>query len=938
MDDRRHHNSTTRVENPALHLVVADGNYQSQAKVQTIGESSTTTLVQTPPSASHSSIGSTLPPWLSNENENENENDRAMENSDSNAIATDDDMPWCRKEPSSNGEPQRSVAQRTSRLTTSTNVIAAENSTITGVEGLEFDVEPDEWQKERERKYRKIQWQRRYRNFLNDVRTLCYVVSLFVVACSIFPKQTRQLTDVLSGRNAYASVPLLELVQPLTRGSAERSAYLSAIRFGIQGVADAVGWREGSAEKDFANALAEMEKIPAKRLPLKAYMQAAMAGLEANAGRSATKDLLLAEKLVAESLGPKNFMLALTERTAADYLSKQKKDPESLRESLELANRALAVDLAGAEGNSSLLVIEDELLLARITEKLKDYDAADRVWSNLEQHCALPENKGSVETAVILTRNALYKMRTKHLQESAQSANKAICILKSQSLGVRWMTPWFNRGIHQCTGLLRQYLQECRKLSPKELSAEFEHTSLEQYCYGLENQLLDIFKQMKGSMAQYDELVDLADQYSECGRFQHADRLYKQALLSGQALSRVRYTKFRQDSFTLCMAKTACNSLKAGNVHEASIIAANCLELASPYNSWFPPYRYVTRTPPRFSYLDRHGHQRWWERAKRRQGDISNFRELDLGLGADSSDSEENPRKVQERRQGYTSTFQELVLGFGGDTSNSKEVKEIVNRLKQVLETDYDAIYLPLLAQLEELQGNDRAAELHYKEFAKSSSGTILALAAFYDSTGRHELAREKFEVVKTAQQIRRHIQMMTRGMSGNNQITLAELKLLLDLAPEEKQFEQYSWITKAKLELMKKRTSYQLATTMAEPELEPIYHDCRSTRSRFTDRQFLYVHELRDSIDKLSESQKQNLQQAFPLCFSICTPSIPNSKQDMEILAKCRLLKKFPHDRNQTSEISTPAELIPAHIIVLTSDNAKKLRQLLSAGLSVQP
>ncbi len=768
---------------------------------------------------------------------------------------------------------------------------------------IDFDVEPEDWQKKREKTQQLSQRNKRFRSrraWCAQLVVLWGALSLFV--CCIWPQQTSWVVSGLLCQNPYSTVPIMEMLKPIAYETEERSAYLRALKATLQGLAaERGGWTNTSAEENFRDALAELERIHNRNLPLKAYVYAALANLEVDSGRDAEQDLLLAEKLAMQHLGSKNFMVALIERKAAAYFGEQEDNREQLEQSSHMAKSALAIDSAGAQNNASPLVIADERLLAKVREQLRDYSQADQSWSRLEVEGKLVKGANSIDFGLILTGEALFKLRTRHFEESIQAANKAMSILQNQPfLQLQCLVPSYAAGVNELDETIREYLQETRNLKPLALSNKCENTTVEEACYELENRMLQWNEQMKGSSAHFFEVASFADGYNGAGRFQRADKLYKQALACGPKLSGNRWNRqayFTLEPYLLCMAKTACNGLKAGNVEEASMIAQNCLKIASPYNSWYS-LPYISRFP---------------KSARPRTDFYSAF-------------SRQNSGSVRKKRLGNAPMYRELVFGFGADRSNSPEVRKIVEQLGRLLEVDYDSSYLPLLAELEEMQGHDQKAELYYKELAEqpNSPVSIAALATFYHKRGRDDLAGKLFE---------QEDQLLATTESAGLRTTtsLGKLKYLLALASHENLFVESNWIARAKSAIAHCHTSYEMASHSFEIDLDPIYHDCRSTRSKFADREFWNVRDIRQLADKLSTPEKKNVEAMFPW-YSVCFPSGPLSKSDREILAQSLLLHKYPPATDGSrADLSTVAGIIPDHIIVMTSDDARKLQALLN-------
>lgn len=773
------------------------------------------------------------------------------------------------------------------------------------LEAMEFDVEPDDWREETAAKESRRTLRRRARSlFLFCIRSLILWGALWWSLCSFFPQQTSWIVSGLSGSAPYTAIPIMEMLKPIGNQPEERGAYLRALQLTLQAAVAELGMRtNNTTEADLRDALIELEKIQNGKVPLSAYVHAGLAIVEANSGRQAEDDLFAAEKRCSELLGSKNFMVALVERKGAAYFSEEKDNPEKLERGRQLARQALAIDLEGADKKVSSLVIEDEQLLVKICAQLKDSNDTDQSLSALQTHSKLLHGGDSVDFGLIVASDAMYKLKAGQFQESLTLANKAMVILQNQSLAsFRQLVPRYASTVDKLDQALHDYLKECRKLEVSTPSTKRRSALEEGASHELEDRLLQFDKQIKEPAAQFDQLTSLADEHNISGQFQHAAKLYKQALAVGQRVFGKRRQKnayLTSDRYLLCMAKTACNDLKVGNTKEAVTIATNCLKMASPYNSWFsPPYvgRFVDTSLPQTDFSSTYRHRK-----------IRNTPKIGLGL---------------------TPVFKELIFGFGADRSNSPEVRRICEQLRELLEIDYNSSYLPLLAQLEELQGHDQKAESHYKELAKQSNSPVssAALAAFYHRKGRNVLAGKLFEQAD---------QMLVEARPAplKRTISLGKLKYLLDLAADEPLFESYNWITKAKAEIAKVRTSYDMASFLLEIDLDPVYHNCRPTQPKFADREFLYVQDVRNLSDRLPSSEIKKLEAKFDW-YRTCFPATSLTTNDREITAKSSMLQKYaPGTTRSTAKFSSPADLIPDHILVISIDDARELQALMSTA-----
>lgn len=743
--------------------------------------------------------------------------------------------------------------------------------------------------------------------------------------------------DRLCCQNSYSAVPVARLVNPLLGSRQERETYGCALAKVRDGLNREIGRDYLSAARKYREALRQLQKLQNKDLPLGAYIYLRLGSCENHeipipAGtefhsihRQARNDLLQSRFLASSLISPDNFVVAMAEREVARaYLASElltaghagvvpcalglwdahvvpeessmiavhihitsyayKVRPgEALTRAQQMVQAALELDLKGNHGPAAA-VMEDQELLSSIYLQAHDYTNADRAWSEYLSQCKNLKGEQSLYYAHGLIDHATYLATSHRLPESILFAKQAMRSLTAHPLICfsDWLEPAMNK--ETIANSIRTYLAIARKLQPDEIAKIKNADEFLLSVDDLEDALIKWGANNYSRLAQFDQLVSLADSNNYAGNYTQADHLYKKALLLESSNSKKQWQNPTvSDWYVLCMAKTAKNDLQRGAIKEAATIGENCLRIINPYDNWFPS----------------HQHRFAWA-----------------------------PERVPP-------VVEELVFGFGSAHLQSPEVKKVVAGLRLLLESSNSRDRLVYLAALEDLQGNVYRTECAYKEAAEQSRRThhqanagaaIAALAAFYEKEGKYELAGTLFEQAEQA--------LKANGLTSNQGTltNLARLKRLMSLSPDQSVFAPYDWLNDARRDIAKSRTSYELASHFYLIDLRPLIRDYRTViNPNASTAGYVYsVRCARADLSKLSESQRKLAREQFKW-YGFCFPSNPEKAR--EILVRESLSAETQPD--MLSRPHSPAELIPDQIMIISNEDARKLEKLLGHKLS---
>ncbi|MBY0551726.1 MAG: hypothetical protein K2W95_30865 [Candidatus Obscuribacterales bacterium] len=751
---------------------------------------------------------------------------------------------------------------------------------------------------------------------------------LLIVVPALWGNQFIETVDYALTRNPYTSLPVAELIKPL-RNEKQRSTYWAAVQSiakGVLSVPNAFPSRGNTRGMDWYRAgLTDLEKIGQTSNPLYAFGVVHSTDAEYRSGLYKDKseeDLQAAVELAAKSIGPRNMLVAEALRHQSIYYL-QPDSTAALAQAERCIKSAIEIDEAGG-GRNTEAMLRNKSILAKVYE-LQRSPLADQTWSELVDVSAKHYGEKSHSHARTLLDYAEHLIDQGSLSKSFGPANQAAEILL-ETLGnqIEWHN--FLPSIGTPDRALRSYLRRAHSTplskalatSPPGTTAE----SLQSQLNVVDKRFLDWHRKACGYGMHFDVLVSFADEYNSGRNYLQADRLYKSALNFTQdavrsgAFSKTGRRSVRalndnelaSDRYVLCMAKTARNCVQLNNLHEAAVIANNCIAVTDPYNSWRPHYDY-----------------------------------------------------------GFA--LEQLVYALGPlpKELHSAEITRVTEALAKRLECGYGRAFVTrrhgdspwksgamLRAELAELQGDLPTSEAYYKKTVldRETSTTCGALGAFYMKIGRYDDAAKllaKSEYLSTKSSLRSTIVAFGTGsIHSGTTVNLSRMKRLIEAVPIQQQLNSFEWFPSVRADIANAQTSVELGRRLINLDLRPLITDCRdpdslhdsektpSIRSQGEVSQRVgyayYVTSARADLQSLPKDKQEIAQQMFKW-YQICFPK--SQVEQAKSLAKLRESLPSAPVSGLANQPLSPADLVPLHLLIISEGDFSKLHRLLGRPAS---
>lgn len=750
---------------------------------------------------------------------------------------------------------------------------------------------------------------------------------LLTVVTALWGNQIIETVDHALTRNPYTALPVAELIKPL-RNEKQRSTYWSALQSiakGVISVPNAFPSRGNTRGRDWYRAgLTDLEKIGQTSNPLYAFAVVHSTDAQYRSGVYNDKmeeELQAAVELAAKSIDPRNMLVAEAQRHAATYYLQS--DSASLAKAEKCIKSAIEIDEAGG-GRTTDAMLRNQDILAKVYD-LQQNSKADQTWSELVDTSAKLYGAKSSSHARTLLSYAEHLIDQGSLTKSFAPANQAAeILLETVGNQIEWHN--FIPSIGTDDAALRSYLKRAHSTSlsnalatsPPGTTAE----SLQNQLSAVDKRFLDWHRKARGYGMHFDVLVSFADEYNSGRNYSQADRLYKTALnFTQEAVRSGAFSKtgrrsvkslngneLASDRYVLCMAKTARNCVQLNNLHEAVVIANNCLSVTDPYNSWRPHYDY-----------------------------------------------------------GFA--LEQLVYAFGPlpKELRSAEVTLVTETLAKRLECGYawhafvtrrhgDSPWKSgamLRAELAELQGDLPTSEAYYKKSVldRETSTTCGALGAFYMKIGRYDDAAKllaKSEYLSTKSSRSRIVAFGTGSIHSGTTVNLARMKRLIEAVPNQQQLNSFEWFPSVRDDIAHAQTSVELGRRLINLDLRPLVTDCRdpdslhdsektpSTGSQGEVSQCVgyvyYVASARADLQSLPKDKQEIAQQMFKW-YQICFPKTQVEQAKSPAILR-ESLRSAPVSGLANQPLS-PADLVPVHLLIISEGDYAKLHWLLGRPAS---
>ena len=797
---------------------------------------------------------------------------------------------------------------------------------------------------------------RYFKQFLKVIKLSLLVgfAGLIILSCTIifFGRQILDSADHELNKNLYWSIPLKGLVDPLIDGdSASRAAYFSSLKKAVKGyiysyradnqkgppgaykTSNGQVYRHyirGEFDKISYVSIDELEaslnelKKSHKNSPLSAYVAYALvteklAHPAVNKGSKAKEaDLLAARQLVSEMLGPKNFMMAAADYQLAKYYMLAQH--ENLEKAENSCKSSLEIDQFGA-GQNSIPAWQDQQLLTSISIMHDTRPVADKKWNDFIALSKKVYGNESLMVANVLVAHARYLLDTQRFNQSTVEAARSFVIIQKsnhESLLKQFSSLvhinlfsryWIGEDIFlgkKANTDFQNYMEAARN-ALSTLSGTDNSSSARQNFYDLENKYLDwTFANNEGAHRRrcFDLLVKIGDDYQRNQLYDRADTIYKRALKVGDQYKMLKGSNNPRapinrngelETYILCMAKTAHNSILLGNSTEGALIAHNVLKMQDPYKTWHSS---------------------------------TNFQPV----------------------------LQELVYALGPIPQNKRtaEIKQVNEVLVETLKlSDYNRhnirrsnfhSSLTMLAEFFELQGDDTQAEHYYRQNAqnKNDPDDVVSngvLAAFLLKRGRLGEAGPLLQLSEKNFEIR-----YKQRISPKNQtvINLVRLKQILESAPnlnfsKSRNFLWYESITK---DIARSNTSARLGNQILTLDLRPFVRDVRDVRDPEQVKQLMLqkpsaratgtvykASSARKDFAQLSKDQLKTVQEKLSW-YKDCYPTARANWNLPESLPATPLPGLLGHP-------NCLRDLEPEVILVISNEDAAFLERLLGRKLA---
>lgn len=622
---------------------------------------------------------------------------------------------------------------------------------------------------------------------------LAGVVGLILCCLTVllFGRQLVDVADAELKRHPYIAFPIKDFVDPFFEGSdSSKKLYQSAAKDVYSGWSCYLHWwglpnnrqvpvksnlynhygNRSSSTDIFKRALDKIGKLPksTNTSPISFFAQYGL-GLSRNDnvvifGKDRLRDaeLLAAASLAEKQMGPNNiFVGAINRDLAESYLV----SPSKLALAEKFAQKALKADSSDKLG--VVAVTADRKLLAKIALMNASFTESEKAWSELLSHEKQLYGDKSLAYASALLEHANHLVYRKMYVESLNEAERGFAILKQKSsnssvfdfahpaveaFGLTLLpeTDWKNSAtltdFLNLMGTERLYI-----LSDPSAPASVRD-KLHQIDADYVSWLEKTYTKNRPAIT-FNFLVKVADDYSAGKDYLTADKYYKRALKFGAdnnmwVISKTTKTKLLPakgsvEQYLLCMAKTVHNCFLQGDLAEGQTISWNMIDYMDPFKNWIASYK---------SYAV--------------------FRELTYAFGAVPVDKQ------------------------------SKEFKELQAKLIELIELK--RIYLQkddrdkaiLIAEMYELQGDNRNAEKYYREAVQrdpKAPRNLGGLAAFLQKEGKTEEAGRLYEEAESmvySQEQRKHPETITV-------LSDARLKALMDSSADKSYYSDtdFSWV-----------------------------------------------------------------------------------------------------------------------------------------------
>lgn len=751
---------------------------------------------------------------------------------------------------------------------------------------------------------------------------------LLTVVPALWGNQFIETVDHALTRNPYTSLPVEELIKPL-RNEKQRSTYWAAVqsiaRGLISGPSALPPQRDTRALGLFREGLTDLEKIGETTNPLYAFGVVHFTDAEYRCGVYNDKmeeELQAAVELAAKSINPRNMLVAEAQRHAATYYLQP--DSASLAKAEKCIKSAIEIDEAGGGRNTDAM-LRNRIILAKVYD-LQQNPQADQTWSEIVDTSAKLHGEKSYSHARTLLNYAEHLIDQGSLAKSFGPANQATeILLETMGNQIEWHN--FIPSIGTDDGALRRYLKRVHNTSlSNALATAAPGTtaeSLQTQLSAVDKRFLDWHRKARGYGMHFDVLVSFADEYNSGRNYSQADRLYNTALKFTQdsvrsgafsktgrrSVRALNENELASDRYVLCMAKTARNCVQLNNLHEAAVIANNCIAVTDPYNSWRPHYDYGFA-----------------------------LEQLVYALGP-------LPKELHsaEITRVTEALAQRLECGYAGHAIMTRRHGDSPWKSGAMLR-----------AELAELQGDLPTSEAYYKKAVldRETSTTCGALGAFYMKIGRYDDAAKllaKSEYLSTKSPQSRIVAVGTGSLHSGTTVNLARMKRLIESVPNQQQLTSFEWYPSVMADIANAKTSVALGRTFINLDLRPLITDFRDPDARQDTESdptinsqgesfqrvgyVYYVTSARADLQSLPKDKQEIAQQLFKW-YQICFPK--SQVEQAKSLAKLRESLPSAPVSGLANQPLSPADLVPVHLLIISEGDYSKLHWLLGRPASI--
>lgn len=733
------------------------------------------------------------------------------------------------------------------------------------------------------------------------------VISAVVIG--VWGNQIIDNVDRALTRDPYTSLPVAELIKPL-RNEKQRIQYLDAAKSIVLGAIiepAALPSKSNRLVNGYhRTGLTKLEEIGQAGNPLYAFGLVHCTEAEFHAGLDDGKTdehFEAAIRLAAKSIHPRNMLVAEANRNAAAYYL-QCNDLASLARAEKCIKYAIEIDEASG-GRATNAILQNRTLLAKVYD-LQHSAQANQTWSELVDVSAKLHGEKSLAHARTLLEYANRLVDQGDPTSSIVPANKAADILL-ETVGNVIVWHNFLPSVTADDGAFRRYLSRVHRINLAAVAPRGTTVaSLQNSLRTLDDKFLRWQRKAHGSKMHFDVLVSFADEYNSGGNYAPADSIYKEALLFVQdsvrsgVLSKMRGNAARvlavndtsSDRYVLCMAKAARNCMQMNNVHEAAVIAKNCLAKTDPYSSW----------RPRFDY-------------------------------------------------GFALEQLVYTLGPVAEGARTAELKAVTETLAKQLENRYTRTDILsrrndaspwksstlLRAELAELQGDLPVSEAYYKKslLNRETATTCGALGAFYMKLGRYDdaatLLAKSERLSTTIQSARAADKNSNASFSAGTTVNLARIKRLIEAVPNQEQLTSFEWYPFVVNEIARAKTSVELGRNLLDIDLRPLITDC--LEPGVSKGRVYCVSRARADLRSLPQDKRAIAQRRFKW-YQICFPQ--SAEDQARSVAVRRELLPSAAVSGMASQPLSPAELVPQHILVISEADHCELEKLLGRPVVV--